>query len=319
LDPSENQIQEAIDAQGTAVTNKLQKQLDIQNQILSGKMTMKQLEIERLQVEHGMSEEAAEQAYELKNQIEAIQLLRDVMSQLGEDLLKTGISSTIDMMHELGQAFQDGAISSDEMSSALRNMVKRIIDSLPQMLLQAGLQLLIAGQWIAGLGLIGASGLMGFVSGLTDSAKDDSNKDDYERLKKISDQITDLINQQREQAEYYLIKRRELNASVIRAGITGVNDMIITPQGNFSTNPNDFIIATKHPETLGSNEAAPVYINIINNSTSTVTAQEETDQDGTRKIVVMVDQLVQNGLATGKYDGAIAAGEQRRRGRSLST
>jgi hypothetical protein len=121
----------------------------------------------------------------------------------------------------------------------------------------------------------------------------------------------------REQEEYYLKKRRKLNADWAVESMD-VNDMILTPHGNFSTNPNDYIIATKNPSALGSNVNVPVYVNIVNNTTSTVTSQEQTDPDGTRRITVLVDQVVQNGIASGRYDGAFNAKQVRDNGKKVT-
>jgi hypothetical protein len=203
------------------------------------------------------------------------------------------------------------------MSDAFKNYVRNLIKSLPQLLLQAGLQLLIAGQWIPGLALIGASGLASFVSGLIDTSSQDSKNDELEELKHIYDQTVKLMESIRENEEYYLKKRRELNADWAIESMD-VNDMILTPYGNFSPDPKDYIIATKNPSALGNNVNVPVYMNIVNNSTSTVTAQEQTDPDGARRIMVLVDQVVQNGIASGKYDGAFNAKQARDSGRRVS-
>jgi hypothetical protein len=94
--------------------------------------------------------------------------------------------------------------------------------------------------------------------------------------------------------------------------------MILSPHGAFSTNPRDYIIATKHPETLMGGGSSPVYINVINNSNATVTTQEKTNADGAKEIKIIVDGLVQHGLASGTYDNALDAASVRRKGRRVS-
>jgi hypothetical protein len=69
---------------------------------------------------------------------------------------------------------------------------------------------------------------------------------------------------------------------------------------------------------LGTTGSAPVYITIINNANSTVTQQEQTDPDGTRRIALIIDQVVQNGIASGKYDHAFDAKQARASGRRVS-
>jgi len=46
-----------------------------------------------------------------------------------------------------------------------------------------------------------------------------------------------------------------------QAKVTNVNDAIITPDGIFSTHPDDFIIATKNPENLGGGKSINININ----------------------------------------------------------
>jgi hypothetical protein len=324
---AEKQISEAAaksayamiqETNGTAKITGLQEQLNLEEQLLNREITREEYAIKRLAAEQNISYESAKQAYELQNQIDDIQLLRDVMSQLGEELLRNGISGTIDMMHELGQAFQDGAIASDEMSDALKNMVKSIIDSLPQLFLSAGLQLLIKGNWKVGLAFIAASGLSAFVSGLiSDSSNDDKSREQLEELRRLQDEITKLIEQQKEQSEYYLLKRRELNAGAA-IGNYNVNDMILTPDGTFSTHPDDYIIATKHPENMVQGNMQ-VNVKVVNNANANVTTTQGVGADGLPELLVMIDQRVQGNIASGKYDNSFSARDRRKAGRNLST
>jgi hypothetical protein len=161
--------------------------------------------------------------------------------------------------------------------------------------------------------------LVGDLDDLYDSltATNDERERESELLRRLNEQYARLLDSIQEQEEYYLRKRRELNSGWAIESL-GVNDMILTPHGNFSTDPNDYIIATKNPSTLGSSVSAPVYINIINNSPSTVTAQEQTDPDGIRRIMVLVDQVVQNGIASGKYDSAFNTKQVRDSGKRVS-
>jgi len=93
--------------------------------------------------------------------------------------------------------------------------------------------------------------------------------------------------------------------------------MILSPHGVFSTDPEDYIIATKRPESLMSGGAASVYVNVINNSNADVTAHESTDENGARIVEITIDRVVQNGMASGKYDGAFDIMSQRRGGKRV--
>jgi hypothetical protein len=309
-DPMINQIQQVIDTDSEKAVNTFQKQLDIQKQLFSGKMSMKELAIEQLQIEYGISEQAAEQVYQAQNQIKIYETLRNLLQQMGEKSL----SSLIDMAHELGEAFQDGAISSNEFGEALGNMVKRIVDALPQLLLSAGLQLM-ATNWKLGLAFIAASGLASFVSGMISDTSKDGTEDQLAKLQKIQDAISNLIDQQKILEEYYFKKRQELNAKAAM----NVNDLIVTPQGTWSTHPDDYIIATKSPQTLNSEGGVQMNVKIVNNAGAVVTTQQGIGADGLNELLVMVDQRVQSNIASGKWDGSFAARENRTRGRNIRT
>jgi hypothetical protein len=214
-------------------------------------------------------------------------------------------------MRDLGSAFRDGAISTDELSDAVRNMVKSLVDAMPQLLLNVGLQLMTK-NWKLGLAFIAASGLMSFVSGMIGDSESDGRDNEAEQLKRIREQISDLIEQQRKQEEYYYTKKRSINAS-----ITSVNDAIITPKGTVYTHPEDYIIATKRPDSLMSSGGGNVYINIENNAPVHVETKTETAEDGSKVIKIMIDKVVTSGIANGDYDGAFNAMNVRTQGRRI--
>jgi hypothetical protein len=271
--------------------------------------------IEELTAQLG-DEARAREIYALEQEIQKVEALKEAFETLKDAGISLAATSLVDFAHDLGKAFQDGTVSSDEFSGAIRNMLRSIIDAMPQLLLNVGLQLISKGAWQIGLAFIGASGLMSFVSGLVSDAEDSGRNDELERLNRIQQQITDLIAAQKEQEEYYTVKRRQINA---QAAIS-VNDAIITPQGIINTHPKDYIIATKHPETLMSSGTSPINITIINNTPAMVTTQEEgTDEEGARQITVLIDQVVQNGIASGKYDRAMGAMNRRTSGRHLAS
>jgi len=274
--------------------------------------TKEELRLNEL-AERYVSDQRAKEIYALEQQIEKVEALRDALNQLKEAGLQLAASGLVDFAHDLGKAYQDGSISLSETENAFRNMLKSMIDAMPQMLLNVGLQLM-SKNWKLGLAFIGASGLMSFVSGLTDAAEQDGRNDEAERLRRIQEQITDLIDAQRKQQEYYLVQKRKVNDSALR-----VNDAIITPRGTVYTHPDDYIIATKTPETLMSGKGGGnVYISIQNNAPVTVNTESETTEDGARKVKITIDNIVKNGIANGDYDGAFNAMNNRNRGRRIS-
>ena len=146
----------------------------------------------------------------------------------------------------------------------------------------------------------------------------ESMRDLREDMQKLSDAIA-------EQAEYYLQKKRELNSQtyVEGVGVKSVNDMILTPQGQFSTHPDDYIIATKDPKSLGSGKTSVVMIEptIINNASKEVSATVSTKQEGDMtKMIVMISKKVASDVASGDngWDSAMQQRENRIQGRRIA-
>lgn len=161
----------------------------------------------------------------------------------------------------------------------------------------------------------------------------EARQTELEQLKALNEQYSNLFNAIIEEEEYYLQKRRELNGEYAneKAGLvnaTNVNDMILTPQGNFSTDPNDYIIATKNPSMLGrsadaSHVEVPKISIVVNNTiadTATVSVSNNTGDDGQQQLLVTISRKVANDFAEGinGWDSAIANNTARRRGRSIT-
>jgi len=309
-----NRVKDPTDEQAEQVLGKTfdrdKKKLELQEQSIW--LSEEELRINELIAQYG-DEAKAKQIYAFEQQIEKTKVLKDALQSLAQAGLNVTASGLVDFAHDLGSAFRDGTISSDELSGAVGNMLRAMIDAMPQLLLNVGLQLIMAKQWPLGLAFIGASGLMSFVSGMIDDSSNNGKDDEAERLRRIQDQITDLIEQQRKQEEYYATKKRSVNASSI-----SVNDAIITPKGTVYTSPEDYIIATKKPESLMSNGGGGnVFINIQNNAPVKVETETETADDGSKIVKVIIEKTVESGIANGRFDGAFNAMNNRRGGRRL--
>jgi hypothetical protein len=146
----------------------------------------------------------------------------------------------------------------------------------------------------------------------------DEREREAELLRQLNEQYAKLRDSIQENEEYYLKKRRELNADWAIESMK-VNDMILTPHGNFSTSPDDYIIATKNPSALGSGGAV-VNITVHNEAgdVAAATATQTTGPSGT-EIAVIVRKLVADDIASGRLNNAFDAMQSRNRGRKIST
>ena len=140
---------------------------------------------------------------------------------------------------------------------------------------------------------------------------------------KVSDELgklTNYIKAMNEQEQYYLLKKQQINSDVYTSGaLKSVNDMILTPNGNFSTHPNDYIIATKNPSELGRVNMQVQINNTVSDSVN-VSAQTQTDENGFEKMVIMVSKKIASDVSNGSngWDMALKQRENRLQGRRIT-
>lgn len=140
----------------------------------------------------------------------------------------------------------------------------------------------------------------------------------------LTEAYKELISAMKNNEEEYEKRKKELNASDYASKVTGVHDMILTPQGQFSTDPDDYIIATKNPGALNNNGAVPIYLQpIINNTiadTANVDTKTERDNNGVMQMIVTISRKIASDYANGEngWDTAVSARAYKQNGRSLA-
>lgn len=67
----------------------------------------------------------------------------------------------------VGQALGEGKDAAEAWNNAMTQMAMQLLENLPTMFLQAGLQLIAQGQWALGLGFVAAAGSTALISGFT--------------------------------------------------------------------------------------------------------------------------------------------------------
>lgn len=121
-----------------------------------------------------------------------------------------------------------------------------------------------------------------------------AQKEQTQNLKDMNEEYKKLLTSMKEQEEYYLEQKRVLNANTYAQGIYNVNDMILTPHGNFSTAPDDYIIATKNPYALGQGNVNVQINNTVSDNVD-VDVQRQNDE-----LIVTISRKVAEDYATGK-------------------
>lgn len=217
--------------------------------------------------------------------------------------------------------------SNERFSKALAGINAQLLDQTGTLMTNAGLSMVAnAGndkaQIAQGLALAAAGGVANIISGILGESASNTNSDDddaLERLESLRDNLKELLAQARNDAEYYeteLSSRKALAANTALTS-TKVNDMIITPQGNFSTAPDDYIMAMKKPDSLAGNNGVSVNFNLIDQSGEhlNITDQSVERNGDSLDISVVVNSLVKQSINNGEYDNTFSAMAQRQQGK----
>lgn len=172
-----------------------------------------------------------------------------------------------------------------------------------------------------------------FYDSLTDSAN--KMEETAQRLEALNEMLDKTRQSIMEAEEYFLVQNRNANAQwaaqmqgqfVMDTRTQKVNDMILTPHGNFSTAPDDYILAMKDPASLmrntGSNANVVVKFTVNNNASDVVEAQaeERIGADGQKELMVTISRMVASDYASGRngWDSAYSGRESRMKGRRVS-
>lgn len=140
-----------------------------------------------------------------------------------------------------------------------------------------------------------------------------------ERLKKINEQYKNLLISMKEQEEYYIAQKKRINADTYASDVYKVNDMILTPQGNFSTAPDDYIIATKNPNNLGNGGVRTLQPIINDYGGNNVEVQTRTNSSGMEELIINISKKVADDYATGRngWNNAFSLKQSNLSGRSV--
>lgn len=248
--------------------------------------------------------------------------LGNEIGKIFEQFMNQAVSSTFETW---GEAIGKGADASKELQQNFTKLGAGLMSNLGTMITEAGLSMAIhassMGEVLAGLGLAAVGGAASWLGGYLGADKEDKDKDDKEaeKLANLKNDLASLLEQARKDALYYENNLRHKTALGINASFShqSVNDAIITPSGKVvTTDPKDYLIATKTPNQLvGGN--APVNVtpvincNVVNNTSAKVSQQQRQNADGSIEIITMIEEAVGEYIASPRSDTAFESREYR--------
>lgn len=266
--------------------------------------------------------------------------LEEDMKKFGKGMSQAFESGALDIANKSFEAIgqhigdiihdQNKNISlSERWAKTMKASVGAIMSQIGPMMTLAGLNMIAQGtekkDFMMGLALAAAGGVASIFSGILGVDKNEKDTDDeYERLEKLRDNLKELLEQARDDASYYEAEMMNKRAIATNNDISShkVNDMILTPQGNFSTHPDDYIIATKTPQLLnggGARGGATINSYVYNSASDRVSATTEARQndDGSFDLVTTINAVVSKAMADGEYNDAMAIAQQNQNGRQV--
>jgi len=238
----------------------------------------------------GQSEIDANKA--MYDKVENAKVLKGVL----DGIANTGFDALISQLEEVGYAMAEGATWGEAFAGTMQNVMAAIIDALPQLLLNAGLQLIGAGQWQWGLGLIAASGVAALGKGYVNG-----------RVNGNVDGTTTSSNLNQSAKGDSFDRGRILNMPTVFNTASGLNiggelgtEAILPLARDSSGRLGVNVTGSGNGNTI----AVPVTVNIVNQSGVETEAEvsETTNADGGKNIEVIIKRIVNNGMANGEYD-----------------
>lgn len=140
--------------------------------------------------------------------------------------------------------------------------------------------------------------------GLNEELQNEKEKES-ELIKQMNEQMISLTQAMQEQEEYYYKMNKQIFNQAYADKAVSVNDMILTPNGTFSTNPQDTIIATKNPQSLGSTNVQNKII-VNNNANVEVEAEQKVDENGINQIFINISKKIAQDYADGRNGWELA-------------
>ena len=224
------------------------------------------------------------------------------LTRVSEQMVNMGASSVLSGLETLGEALGEGADAGESLSRALADMAMQILNQLPMMFLQAGLQLIAQGQWPVGLGFIAAAGASGVTGGIVKGMKADANamggvygESGYEAFAlggTFTNQIVDSPTY------FRFAKGSGFGTGLMgEAGPEAIMPLSRGADGSLGVSVNG---GFRH-------STFALTVNINNYSGEEVTAEEKQDEDGNRTLEITVGAMINQHITSGQADKAMKA------------
>lgn len=232
------------------------------------------------------------------------QEMKGLAQSMATGFIQVSLDGMIDGLEALGEALGKGEDGASAFKDSMINMLQTLLDNLPMMLLNAGLQLIGSGNITMGLALIGMSGLSAFTGGLVKGSlsQDDEVEEnakggvygalEYSKFAKGGAFTNSVIDS----PTFFKFAKGDGfgNGLMGEAGPEAIMPLKRASDGSLGV------------DATGVGGTTNVVVEINNYSSEEISATE-TEIDGQKTIQVTIGKLINNHIAEGKADRAMSA------------
>lgn len=210
----------------------------------------------------------------------------------------------------VGQALGEGKDAAEAWNNAMTQMAMQLLENLPTMFLQAGLQLIAQGQWALGLGFVAAAGSTALISGFTKGKVTQAEKDAEEnatggvygggeawRAFARGGAFTNSIVT--EPTHFRFARGGGFGLGLMgEAGPEAIMPLKRTADGSLGVSA----------EGLGGGGVAVALSVVVNNySSETVAAKESQGEGGMRQLEITIGSMINKHITGGKADKSLGS------------
>ena len=238
------------------------------------------------------------------------QQMADMLGNLTVQIAGISLDGLMGGLDAVGQALGEGKDAAEAWNDAMTQMAMQLLENLPNMFLQAGLQLIAQGQWPLGLGFIAAAGSTAFIAGYTKGkvAKEKEEAEanatggvygggeSYRAFAKGGAFTNSIVT---EPTHFRFAKGGGFGLGLMgEAGPEAIMPLKRAADGSLGVSAEGF----------GGGDVAMMMKVVINNySSENVTATEKEGEGGERQLEITIGSMINKHISSGKADKSLGS------------
>lgn len=239
------------------------------------------------------------------------QQMADMLGNLTVQIAGISLDGLMGGLDAVGEALGKGENAAEAWNEAMSQMAMQLLENLPTMFLQAGLQLIAQGQWPLGLGFIAAAGSTALIAGYTKGkiAKEEEEAEanatggvygggeSYRAFAKGGAFTNSIVT---EPTHFRFAKGGSFGLGLMgEAGPEAIMPLKRAADGSLGVSAEGF---------GGGGDVAMVMKVVINNySSENVTATEKEGEGGEKQLEITIGSMINKHIASGKADKSLGS------------